>query len=117
MSVGALLRRGDVVLVTFPFTDLSGQKLRPAIIVGRPSGDDFLFAFISSRAGSIDPSAEHRLALSDPEFAATRLKAASLIRLNKIATLHRRLVRRRIGRIGPRAEQTVAGALRYVFSL
>ena len=105
------------MLVTFPFTDLSGQKLRPAVIVGRPSGDDFLFAFISSRAGSIDPSAEHRLELSDPEFTATGLKAASLIRLNKIATLHRRLVQRRLGRLGPRTGQAVASALRYVFNL
>jgi mRNA interferase MazF len=105
------------VLVTFPFTDLSGQKLRPAVIVGRPSGDDYSFAFISSRVGSIDPPAEHRLELTDPEFAATGLKAASLIRLNKIATLHRRLVQRRIGRLGPRTGQAVAGALRYVFNL
>jgi hypothetical protein len=45
------------------------------------------------------------------------LKAASLIRLNKMATLHRGLVRRRIGQIGPATQHAVNTGLRYVFEL
>jgi mRNA interferase MazF len=112
-----LLARGDLVLIIFPFTDLSGQKLRPALIVGRRTGDDVIVAFVTSRAGSTDARAEHRLELTDPEFMVTGLKTPALLRLNKLATLHQGLVRRRIGRIGPRTESAVAGALRYVFEL
>ncbi len=44
-----ILQRGDIVLVPFPFTDLSGQKLRPAVIISPdPVGEDILLAFISS---------------------------------------------------------------------
>ncbi len=117
MTASGPLARGDLVLVSFPFTDLSGQKLRPALIVGRPSGDDFIAAFITSHDASGDTRAEHRLEPAHPEFASTGLKATSSVRLNKLATLHRRLVRRRIGRIGPRIEQAVASGLRYVFEL
>ncbi len=45
----ARLRRGDIVLVPFPFTDLTAEKLRPAIIVSPdPQGVDIVIAFISS---------------------------------------------------------------------
>jgi len=49
LSARPALARGDVVLVRFPFTDLSGLKLRPALIVGRVSGDDVVLAFVTSQ--------------------------------------------------------------------
>jgi len=113
----AALGRDDVVLVSFPFTDLSGQKLRPALIVGRPLGDDVVLAFITSRSSEAVPKAEYGIAPGDAEFAATGLKIASRVRLSKLATLHRALVRRRLGRIGPRSRRAVDGALRYVLDL
>ena len=111
------LTRGDLVLVQFPFTDLSAQKLRPALIVGRMTGDDVIVAFISSRISNAHPKAEHVLAPGDTEFRATGLKGPSQIRLNKLATLHRALVRRRLGQIGPATQRAVAAGLRYVFEL
>lgn len=111
------LNRGDLVLVRFPFTDLSAHKLRPALVVGRVTGDDVIVAFISSRISNTDPEAEHVLAPGDAEFRATGLKGPSLIRLSKLATLHRALVRRRLGQIGPATQRAVVVGLRYVFGL
>ena len=116
-KAAADLRRDDVVLVSFPFTDLSGQKLRPALIVGRPLGDDIVLAFITSQDDTAVPKAEHALAPDDPEFASTGLKVASRVRVGKLATLHRALIRRRLGRIGPRTRRAVDRALRYVLEL
>ena len=43
------LRRGDFVLVPFPFTDLSHQKVRPAVIVSAdPQALDVILAFVTS---------------------------------------------------------------------
>lgn len=116
---GTPLGRGDVVLVPFPFTDLSAQKLRPALVVGRTLGDgrDVVLAFVTSRIEPADVQAEHLIALEGPEFSMTGLKLPSRIRLDKITTLERRLVGRRLGRIGPRTAHAVAQALRYVFEL
>ncbi len=105
------------MLISFPFTDLSGQKLRPALIVGRPSGDDIVLAFITSQGGDAAPKAEHLIAPGDAEFASTGLKVASRVRLNKLATLHRALVKRRLGRIGPHSRSAIDSALRYVLEL
>lgn len=112
-----LLSRGDVVLVRFPFTDLSSDRVRPGVIVGRISGDDLLLAFVTSRVGPLNTPADCLLQPADSEFAATGLRVASIVRLDKLVTLHRGLVRRRLGRVGPQTAQRIANALRYVFEL
>ena len=117
MNVSSPLARGDVVLVRFPFTDLSGQKLRPALIVGEPRNEDIILAFVTSRPGSQEPRAEHTLEPTDPEFRVTGLKVSSVIRLSKLATLHRSLVHRRLGHIGPESAGAVARCLPYVLGL
>lgn len=111
------LSRGDVVLSSFPFTDLSAHTLRPALVVGRGQPPDLIVAFVSSQLASALSPAAHVLDEKDPEFAAAGLKVSSVIRLDKLATLHRNLLRRRLGKIGPQTEQAVARCLRYVFGL
>ncbi|MCC7371893.1 MAG: type II toxin-antitoxin system PemK/MazF family toxin [Chloroflexi bacterium] len=101
----------------FPFTDLTGAKRRPAVIVGRIESDDLLLAIVTSQAvGLISPSS-HPMLPSDPEFSATGLKVPSRIRLDKLVTLHRGLITRRLGRIGPHTMQALAGCIRYTFEL
>lgn len=114
------LARNDVVLVSFPFTDLSGTRVRPGLVVGRVNGHDLIVAFITSRVGTVngrDALAEHTLNRSDADFPAAGLKTDSIIRLDKLATLNRGLVRRRIGRISAGAGAAVGLCLRYVFEL
>lgn len=116
MNVWPSLTRGDLVLAIFPCTDLTGQKLRPSLVLSSFSSD-IIIAFITSRDAGSDPRAEYVLDPSDPEFGAGGLKLPSIIRLNKLATVERRLVQRRLGRIGPQTRVGVATALRHVFLL
>jgi mRNA interferase MazF len=113
MTAGRPLARSDIVLVGFPFTDLSTTRVRPALIIGRVAGDDLILAFITSRATGADPRATCRIGPGDAEFARTGLTVESRIRLDRLATLHRRLVLRRLGQIGPTTSAIVDDALRY----
>lgn len=46
--------KNDIVLVCYPFTDLSGSKVRPAVIVSAPHfSDDFFIVPLSSRTNSL----------------------------------------------------------------
>ncbi len=80
-------QRGDIVLIHFPFTDLSGGKRRPAVVLAEYS-PDVVVAFISS----VMPAA---LAPSDvllQPTVSTGLKKVSVLRSHKIATLEQGLV-------------------------
>ena len=44
--------KGDVVIVPFPFTDLTGRKKRPAFVVADLPGDDIIVCQITSKAKS-----------------------------------------------------------------
>lgn len=76
------MKRGTVVLVPFPFTDLSGQKIRPAVVVSRSDrpGSDVVLAFITAHRGH--PLLETDLLVQDldPDFAQTGLKGSSVIK-------------------------------------
>lgn len=70
MTAGRGMARGDVILVQFPFTDLSATRLRPAVIVGRVSGDDLILAFITSQITRAHSAAEHLLDPAEPSLQA-----------------------------------------------
>jgi mRNA interferase MazF len=113
------LRQGDVVLVPFPFADLTGQKMRPGVIVsGNPQGSELIVAFITSVLTNRSPrGAEIELRQSDPEFQVSGLKADSLIRLDKLVTLSSNKIFRRLGSIGQGTRIKLAVMLRRAFDL
>jgi mRNA interferase MazF len=85
------MNKGDIVLLTFPFTDLSGGKTRPAIIL-ISSEDDVTVCFLTTQ---LKWYSEFDISVEPTEL--NGLKKLSLIRINKLATIDRDLV---IGRIG-----------------
>jgi len=91
-------KAGDVILTPFPFTDLSGNKVRPALVLGiQNGGEDITVCFISS----IFPQKVHKFDIlvdsKGKDFSKTGLKLQSVIRTTKIATLDKAVV---LGKIG-----------------
>ena len=87
------MAKGDIVLITFPFTDLSGSKLRPAIVLADTSLD-LTACFITTQIGWKEPTD----VLVKPN-AANGLRKQSLIRTSKIATLDRTLAKGLLGKL------------------
>lgn len=94
---------GDIVSVEFPYSDLQGRKRRPGLVL---SGDDedLLLARITTRP------AREAGDMSLIQWSEAGLPKASTVRLAKLATVDRRLVLRRIGRIGAADGSNVLGA-------
>jgi mRNA interferase MazF len=95
------IAKGDIILVPFPFTDLSETKLRPAVVLWvDPKGQDVTLCFISSQ--SIDQVTDDEFVIlpSDEEFEQTGLKSPSKVRVARIVTLERSLLQRRLGQLG-----------------
>lgn len=96
------LARGDVVLVHFPFTDLSSTKRRPAVVLwADPGQTDFTLAFVSSQHVTSVSTGETALLTTHPEFPMSGLSVSSKIRATKLVTLNRTLITRWLGRLGP----------------
>jgi mRNA interferase MazF len=113
------LHQGDIVLVPFPFADLTGRKMRPAVIVSAdPQGSELIVAFITSVLTNRSPrGTEVELLRSDPEFRTSGLKADSLLRLDKLVTLSSNIISRRLGTTGPATRNRIATMLRRAFDL
>ncbi len=112
------LSRGDVVLTPFPFTDLTGASLRPALVVSSGTiGEDIVLAAISSVVrGAVAPT-DLAVDSAHPEFGQTGLRVKSVIRLHKLVTVEHALIRRRLGRVGPQLQTEVDRLLRVVLGL
>jgi len=88
---------GTIVLTRFPFTDLSGEKRRPALVVscGSTSRADLVVCFITSV-----PQSGPGLSPLGPG-AGTGLKVQSWVCFGKIATLHRTVIAGKLGAVTP----------------
>ena len=113
-----LLDKGDIILVPFPFTDLSSTKLRPAVVLWVDlSGSDITICFISSQNVNKISLEEFIIETTDPEFPKTGLKSTSKVRVARIVTLERNLVTRKLGRLEPKFLKKLDNCLRYTFQL
>ena len=87
------MAKGDIVLITFPFTDLSGSKLRPAVVLV-DTNLDLTVCFITTQIGWQEATD----VLLTPT-ATNGLRKPSLIRTSKIATLDKTLAKGLLGRL------------------
>jgi len=96
-----MIQRGDVVLARFPFTDRIGAKIRPVLVLAEVPGPyrDFLVMFISSQRRRAIPEVDVILEPTNPAFAGTGLKTASVFKVAKVATLSEALLIGAIGRL------------------
>ena len=85
--------KGDIVLITFPFTDLKGSKLRPAVILAE-TNLDITVCFITTQIQWEELT--DVLLLPNPT---NGLKRQSLIRTSKIATLDKALAKGLMGKL------------------
>lgn len=95
------LRRGDVVLVLFPHSDLRTAKVRPALVV---QADDLktglpqcIVAMVTSRMSRAGHPSRVAVLLSTPEGTQSGLLTDSVVVTDNLATVFEREIRRRVG--------------------
>jgi mRNA interferase MazF len=106
-----MYKSGKIVLIPFPFTDLSGMKVRPAVIVSnRPIGDDVVVAFIST---NIKKKGMYEVPLKMTKINA--LKSDSIVVVSKIATLEKKTILGEFGELTPKEIAEVKTKLKNLF--
>ena len=92
------VQKGKIVLVPFPFTNMTDTKIRPALVlhVGKR---DATVAFISSKIPNFTDEAQVVINALSPSFDKTGLKTSSVIKLDKITTIDKSLIYGELGEI------------------
>ena len=111
------MNKADIVLIKFPFTDLSGSKRQPALILTtvKQYEPDIIVAFISSVIPSSLSATDVFLSTSDAlKFG---LKKTSVIKLDKLATLDKSLVTGEFGSLSVTEMELVKHKLKIALEL
>jgi len=89
----AQFMKGDIIVVPFPFSDLTQAKRRPALILAELAGDDRILCQITSQK----VSDRYAIKLDDSDLESGGLKQKSNIRPNRIFTCDIQLILYRVG--------------------
>ena len=84
--------KGDVVVIPFPFSDLSKSKKRPALVVA-----SFLDEIVLCQITSGKGFDEYSVPVVDEDFSNGRLNLSSVVRCNRIFTADKKIVLYKIG--------------------
>ncbi|MDD3621370.1 MAG: type II toxin-antitoxin system PemK/MazF family toxin [Methanofollis sp.] len=99
--------KGDVVIVPFPFSDLSTVKRRPALVVATPGGDDLILCQITSQ----QIRDRYAIGITDTDFVEGTLRKSSNVRPNRIFSASINLILYRAGHLDDQAMKSVTTRL------
>jgi len=99
--------KGDIVVIPFPFSDLSQSKRRPALIIATLEGDDAILCQITSKT----IKDIYAISIDDSDFDAGNLKQSGNIRPNRLFTADSHIILYRAGHIRNDKMNQVVGKL------
>jgi len=85
--------KGDVVVVPFPFSDLTNAKRRPALILASLAKNDFILCLITSQTS--DES--YTTLIEDSDFESGSLNRTSYAKSNRVFTANETLIAYKAG--------------------
>ena len=85
--------RGQVVVLPFPFSDLSSSKKRPALVIAPLTGDDLIVCQITT----VVRGDGYAISLTNRDFVTGSLPHPSTIRTNRLFTADSKVILRAVG--------------------
>ena len=102
---------GDIVVVSFPFTDLSLARKRPALVLATLDGDDIILCEITSKIRKDN----YVISLENEDLESGFLKVKSIIRPNRLLTIHKNKIKYKFGRIKEFKLEEVLSKVKEIF--
>ncbi|MEK9176295.1 MAG: type II toxin-antitoxin system PemK/MazF family toxin [Patescibacteria group bacterium] len=94
---------GSVVLVTFPFSNLKGQKLRPALVLANVEFNNLILCQITSKPYTSKIS----ISVKPDDFAKGGLPVISYIRPDKLFTADTTIIKKTVGQLSATTKDVV----------
>jgi mRNA interferase MazF len=102
---------GDVVSVTFPFSDLSSSKVRPALVLALVEFDNYILCQITSKPYS----SKIAIKLTDSDFIDGKLPTLSYIRPDKLFTSDISIIQKSFGQIKTKQIKNILSKVQLLF--
>ena len=99
--------KGEIVVIPFPFSDLTQTKRRPALVITGLEGNDLILCQITSQT----IKDRYAISLDDNDFETGGLKQLSNVRPNRIFTADSQIVLYKIGRLKTEKLAEIVGKL------
>ncbi len=108
-----------IVLVIFPFDDLSDFKLRPAVCLTNPVSEHkhILLAFITSNLNNATEVTDLIIEKAEADFDMTGLKVSSVIKIHRIITTSDKIIQKVIGILPESYHNKVYEKIKLLFNL
>ena len=108
-----------IVLVPFPFDDLSSSKVRPAICLTDEIHpySHIVLAFITSQVSNNPSATDLIIDAKDADFPLTGLKVSSMIRLHRLMTISKTIIQRELGELSKNQKTKNENRLRKLFEI
>lgn len=104
---------GSVVLVAFPFSNLKGQKVRPALVLAKVEFDNFILCQITSKSYT----SKTAIRIEEDSFAKGGLPVTSFVRPDKLFAADETIIKNTVGLLNPKAKNKVLQSVRKLFPL
>lgn len=110
--------KNSIVLVPFPFDDFSVSKVRPALCLTSEIGkfNHVIIVFITSKIPEDLVDSDILLKKESENFLGTGLTVDSVIRLHKIVTIPKSLIKRKLGSINKSVEADIKRKIAQLFN-
>lgn len=103
---------GDVVLVAFPFSNLKGQKVRPALVLANVEFGNFVLCQITSKPYT----SKTAISAKSSDFATGKLPVASFVRPDKLFTADPSIIQSVVGQLTPGVTNRILRSVRGLFT-
>jgi mRNA interferase MazF len=87
--------KGDIVVIPFPFSDLSASKKRPALVLADLPGDDIILCQITSQSSS-DPNA---IPVANADMISGNLVKSGYVRPTRLFTADKNIILRKVATV------------------
>ncbi len=107
----ASLRVGSIILVTFPFSNLAGQKVRPALVLANVEFNNLILCQITSKPYT----SKTAIRLESKDFSEGKLPVTSYARPDKLFTADETIIRNVVGQLTPSVKNMILKSVRDLF--
>jgi len=107
MKSGIMFEQGDILIVPFPFSDLSSIRYRPVLVLSNNSdnifSDDIIICGITSNL----KDTKHSVLIDNSSLKEGNIPITSRIKIDKLFTIEKNLIKKKIGKLNNKTIEQV----------